>query len=439
MEYVMVISLGCPKNTVDSEILSKAVENAGYTLTNDEKKADIAIVNTCAFIEPAVEEAISVILETASLKTGASLKKLIVAGCLTERYREKILEEIPEVDLCIGIDAIPDIGDLIKNGRKAVYSGSREDAGFLNLPRNLSEKNGSAYLKISDGCDNACTYCMIPSIRGRLRSRSIADIVAEAEWLCSENKIREIILVAQDTTAYGTDIYGRPSLVMLLRELVKAGGLKWIRLLYCYPELITDELLDLIKAEDKILNYLDIPFQHASDRILKLMGRKDTLSDYTGLLARIRDRISGIVIRTTFITGFPGESEEDFRILESFVKENRFERVGVFTYYDEDGAPSYKLNGKVEPSVSEARRDRIMEIQKDISRDLNMRRIGRIYDIIIGNVSDDGIFYEGRSYGEAPEIDGLVYVAAKEPLTPGSIARVRILDANDYDLTGETI
>ena len=439
MERVMIISLGCPKNTVDSEIMSAVAENSGYEITTDALTADIAIVNTCAFIAPAVEEAISTILKTAELKENGSLKKLIVAGCLTERYREKVLNEIPEVDLCIGIDGIPLIGKFLKENKQGVITGDLDSVDFLNLDRKLSEGGGTAYVKISDGCDNTCTYCMIPSIRGKMRSRTIEDIKSEVLGLCNDKGIKEIILVAQDTTAYGIDIYGKLALSELLRELVKIEKLKWIRMLYCYPELITDDLIDLLATEEKMVNYLDIPFQHASDRILKLMGRSGTLRDYNNLIGKLRERMPDIIIRTTFITGFPGENDNDFEILRSFIEESKFGRVGVFTYYDEDKAASYKLPDKIEFEVSSGRRDILMSIQKEVSFQINEKRVRKIYDIIIGDVSDDGIFYEGRSYGEAPEIDGIVYVACAQPLKKGDIVPVKILEARDYDLIGEAI
>ncbi|MCK5759552.1 MAG: 30S ribosomal protein S12 methylthiotransferase RimO [Clostridiales bacterium] len=439
MERVMIISLGCPKNTVDSEIMSAIAENSGYEITTEALTADIAVVNTCAFIEPAVEEAISTILETAELKEKGLLKKLIVAGCLTERYREKIINDIPEVDLCIGVDGIPLLGKFLKENKQGVITGDLDSIDFLNLDRKLSEGGGTAYVKISDGCDNTCTYCMIPSIRGKMRSRTIEDISSEVLGLCNNSGINEIILVAQDTTAYGMDIYGKLALTDLLRELVKVEKLKWIRMLYCYPELITDELINLMANEDKIVNYLDIPFQHASDHILKLMGRSGTLNDYNILIEKLRDRLPDIIIRTTFITGFPGENDKDFKILQSFIEKSEFGRVGIFTYYDEDGAASYKLPDKIEFEVSSGRRDVLMSIQKEISFQLNEKRVQKIYDIMIGDVSDDGIFYEGRSYGEAPEIDGIVYVACAQPLNRGDMVPVKILEARDYDLIGEAI
>lgn len=439
MERIMIISLGCPKNIVDSEIMAAIAETSGYEITNDANSADIAVINTCAFIEPAVEEAISTILETAKLKENAVLKKLIVAGCLTERYKEKILDEIPEVDLCIGIDGIDKLGALLRENAGGIVTGDLESIDFLNLGRKLSSGAGTAYVKISDGCDNTCTYCMIPSIRGKMRSRTIGNIFEEVLALCKESGVKEIILVAQDTTAYGTDLYGKASLVDLLRELIKIEELRWVRMLYCYPELISDDLIDIMVKEDKIINYLDIPFQHASDVILKKMGRKGTFSAYRNLVEKLKNRIPDIIIRTTFITGFPGESDEDFNILLQFIEECRFDRVGVFTYFDEDKAASYNLPGKIKPEISSKRRDILMSLQNSISLENNKNRVSRFYDIIIGDVSDDGIFYEGRSYGEAPEIDGIIYVASAEPLESGDIIKVKILEARDYDLIGAAV
>jgi len=439
MEHIAIVSLGCPKNTVDSEILAAVADNSGYELTNDLENAEIAVINTCAFIQPAVEEAISTILDVSELKKTGKLKKLIVAGCLTERYREKILEELPEVDLCIGIDAIPELGRILQEGQDGILTGKKDSIDFLELPRKLSANDGSAYIKISDGCDNTCTYCMIPSIRGKMRSRRIEDIVNEVTGLTNENKLQEAILVAQDTTNYGFDLYGKPSLADLLERLISSEGPKWYRMLYCYPELIDDRLIDLIAANDNLVPYFDIPMQHASDRILKLMGRKGTNGYYRELIEKIRHKVPDAVIRTTFITGFPGESNEDFNELHKFIKEMKFDRIGVFTYCDEDGAASYKLPGKISDEISSKRRDILMREQAEISRKINEKRVGKVYDIIISNVSDDGIFYEGRSYAEAPEIDGLVYVASSEPLEPGDMVRVRILEAREYDLIGEAV
>ena len=367
MEHIAIISLGCPKNTVNSEILAAIAGNSGYELTNELEKAEIAVVNTCAFIEPAVEEAISTILDVSKLKKTGKLRRLIVAGCLTERYREKILEEMPEVDLCIGIDAIPHLGRILTEEPDGVLTGDRDSVDFLELPRKLSSSDKSAYIKISDGCDNTCTYCMIPSIRGRMRSRTIESIVKEVSSLTKEYNLHEAVLVAQDTTNYGFDIYGKPSLSDLLENLVNTDGPEWFRMLYCYPELIDDRLIDLIASSDRIVPYFDIPLQHASDRILKLMGRKGTNAYYRELIEKIRKRIPDAVIRTTFITGFPGENDEDFIKLHEFVKDMEFDRIGGFTYCDEDGAASYKLPDKIKGAVASKRRDILMTEQSAIS------------------------------------------------------------------------
>ncbi|MBN1624729.1 MAG: 30S ribosomal protein S12 methylthiotransferase RimO [Clostridia bacterium] len=439
MEHIAIISLGCPKNTVDSEILAAIAGNSGFELTNDLDAADIVVVNTCAFIEPAVEEAITTILDVSKLKKTGKLRRLIVAGCLTERYREKILEEMPEVDLCIGIDAIPELGRILTDEPVGVLTGDKTSIDFLELPRKLSASDKSAYIKISDGCDNTCTYCMIPSIRGKMRSRKIENIVEEVSSLAKEYNLHEAILVAQDTTNYGFDIYGKPSLSDLLEKLVTREGPEWFRMLYCYPELIDDRLIEIISSNERIIPYFDIPLQHASDRILKLMGRKGTNLYYRELIGKIRKKIKDAVIRTTFITGFPGESDQDFNELHQFVKDMNFDRIGVFTYCDEDGAASYKLPGKIEGTLASERRDILMSEQANISRKINQKRVGKVYDIIISNVSDDGIFYEARSYGEAPEIDGFVYVVSSEPLEPGAFVKARILEAREYDLIGEVL
>lgn len=439
MEHIALISLGCPKNTVDSEILAAVADDSGYILTNNLEQADIVVVNTCAFIEPAVQEAIETILDVSELKKTGKLKKLIVAGCLTERYREKILNELPEVDLCIGIDAIPQIGKILKEDTKGVLTGDKDSIDFLELPRKLSSKEKSAYIKISDGCDNTCTYCMIPLIRGRMRSRTIENIVKEVSGLTKEYDLHEAILVAQDTTNYGYDLYGKPALSDLLKKLIETKGPQWFRMLYCYPELIDNQLIDLIASHERLLPYFDIPLQHASDRILKIMGRKGTNSYYRELIGKIRNKMPDAIIRTTFITGFPGETDEDFKQLHEFIVDMQFDRIGVFTYCDEDGAASYKLPNKIDSTVASERRDILMTEQAAISKSKNEKRVGKVYDIIIGNVSDDGIFYEGRSYGEAPEIDGYVYVAASEPLELGDMVKVKILEAREYDLIGEAV
>jgi ribosomal protein S12 methylthiotransferase len=436
---ILINSLGCPKNLVDSEIIANSLKEACHELTADINDAEIAIINTCAFIEPAVKEAIDVILKTSESKQNGKLKKLIVTGCLVERYKSEILDNMPEVDLCIGIDGYKNINELINMSERTFICGAKTDSSFMNNKRLLSYNNGTAYLKIAEGCDNHCTYCTIPKIRGKQRSRSIEDICAEATDLVINHGIKEITLIAQDTTAYGKDIYGKPSLNELLKKLEQTEGLLWIRLLYCYPELISDELIETIKNSSKILHYIDIPLQHASDRILKLMGRKGSYDKYRSLIEKIRTQIPDMIIRTTFIVGFPDETEDDFDILRRFTEECRFDRAGVFEYCKEDGTPAARMKNQITKKSKADRKERLMLIQQKIAFDKNNERLEKIYSIIIQGVADDGIFYEGRSYGEAYEIDPLVYVSSKEPLEIGQIVDVKILNTDGYSIVGEVI
>ncbi|OQC01030.1 MAG: Ribosomal protein S12 methylthiotransferase RimO [Firmicutes bacterium ADurb.Bin099] len=439
MKKILINSLGCPKNLVDSEIMAKLLKDSGYVFTDNIQEAHIAIINTCSFIQPAVEEAINVILEAAEYKKQGILEKVVVTGCLVERYKEEIITSIPEVDVCVGIDGYKDIASVVGKTDKKLICGNKTDVGFMNIERLLSEHTASTYVKIAEGCDNRCTYCTIPSIRGRYRSRSIEDIYAEAEKLCSLHGIKEITLVAQDTTAYGTDIYGKPSLDLLLKKLERVESLQWIRLLYCYPELITDELIDTIKNSKKILHYLDIPLQHSSDRILKLMGRKGTCAMYRELIDKLRFHIPDIVLRTTFIVGFPKETEEDFENLCEFIKASRFDRAGFFEYCREKGTPAYKLKGQIPKKIKIQRLQQAEQIQQDILISKNDERIGKTYSIIIQDISDDGLFYVGRSYAEAYEIDPVIFVAAKEEITIGDIIDGVIVDIYEGSLIAEVV
>ncbi|MFA5341289.1 MAG: 30S ribosomal protein S12 methylthiotransferase RimO [Clostridia bacterium] len=439
MKKILINSLGCPKNLVDSEIMAKSLCDKGYVFTDSLDQADIAIINTCSFIEPAVKEAIDVILDTAKHKKNSSLKKIVVTGCLVERYKEQILESIPEVDICIGIDGYNDIVSLLEGSDEKLICGPKTDVSFMNNKRLLSDDTASAYVKISEGCDNKCTYCTIPSIRGKFRSRTINDICNEVEALCNQNGIKEITLVAQDTTAYGSDIYGKPSLYMLLENLENIKPLKWIRLLYCYPELITDKLIEKIKNSNKILHYIDMPLQHASDRILKLMGRKGTKEQYLTLINKLRINIPDIVLRTTFIVGFPQETDEDFNILCSFIEANRFDRAGFFEYCREPDTPAYRLSGQISKKIKTQRRKRAEGLQHDVLINKNDERIGKIYSIIIQGVSDDGLFYIGRSYAEAFEIDPVIYVLSKEPLYVKDMVDAVIIAKDDDSLIAEVV
>lgn len=441
-----VVSLGCPKNLVDSEIMLGILKKEDYEITNDESDANIIIVNTCGFIESAVEESINSILEMAQYKQ-RKCKLLIVTGCLAERYKEQILKEIPEVDAVIGTGGYGHIAQIIEKLDKAEETISQDKRLFLDYEsgveylkgeRVISSKIGYAYLKIAEGCDNCCTYCVIPSLRGAYTSRPMEDIIVEAEQLAKQG-VKEVILIAQDVTRYGEDLYKQKKLVDLIREISKIEEIKWIRLLYCYPEEIDDNLIAEIASNPKVVKYLDIPIQHASDKILKAMGRRGTLDNLEMLLSKLRNGIPDIVIRTTLIVGFPGEDEKDFKILYNFVKKHQFDRLGVFTYSKEEGTLAYDMKPQIKRSVKESRLSDIMQLQKEIMMGKNNARLNKVYTVLVESVAEDGIFYVGRSYAEAPDIDNLIYFTSGEPLEFGSFAEVKILNMDDYDLIGEVI
>ncbi|HHW00064.1 MAG TPA: 30S ribosomal protein S12 methylthiotransferase RimO [Clostridiaceae bacterium] len=435
---VGVVSLGCPKNLVDSEIMLGMLKEKGYEFTSDKDEAEVLIVNTCGFIESAQQESVNTILEMAECKKN-NCKLLLVTGCLAERYREQITSEIPEVDAVIGTGSFDKIIEVIENSlpeEKTVLCGDLCGVDYLEKNRFLSNRNGFTYLKIAEGCDNCCTYCVIPSLRGRYRSRKMENIVSEARKLV-DSGIKELVLVAQDTTLYGLDLYGSKKLVDLIQELSKIDGLKWIRLLYCYPEEIDDRLIQEIKNNSKVCKYLDIPIQHISDKILKSMGRRGNSREIRNLIVRLKSEIPEIIIRTTFIVGFPGEDENDFEMLRNFVKEAEFDRLGVFTYSMEEGTPAFNMDKQVDDNIKNERYNEIMEIQYNITREKNRSRVGQTYDAIVQGVADDGIFYYGRTYAEAPEIDGVVYFTSSEPLEMGEFYKVEILSEDEYDLIGE--
>jgi len=440
LRKIGLISLGCPKNLIDSEIMMGSLRDAGYELTAELEKADAIIVNTCAFIGEAKEEAVMTILEAAKYKEQGNLKYLVVTGCLAERYKEEILKEIPEVDLVVGTGSIGRIAEIINEAEadkmQKVYADLPNSVEYLDSQRILSDNKPYSYLKIAEGCSNHCTYCIIPSLRGPYRSRTIESIVNEAGKLAAAGK-KEIVLVAQDVTRYGMDLYGEIKLVPLIRKLSEIEGIARIRLLYCYPERINDELIEEMSRNPRLCRYFDIPLQHVSDKILKAMGRRGTKDYIINLLKKIRERIPGVAIRTTFIAGFPGETEEDFNELYRFVEDHRFEHLGVFAYSREEGTPAYKMKGHLPKKVKEERRSRIMELQQRKIAQYNSSRIGQIYDTMIDGVAEDGIFYIGRSYAEAPEIDPVIYVSSAEPLEIGEVVPVKILCADGYDLIGE--
>lgn len=433
-----VISLGCPKNLVDSEVMLGALDREGYEITNDDREADIIIVNTCGFIEKAKQESIDTILEMARHKSGR-LKLLIVAGCLAERYREEIIREMPEVDAVAGTGSYSDIAEIIKkaeDGARPVMCGCNAGVDYLEGDRLLSTYGGYAYLKIAEGCSNCCTYCVIPSIRGPYRSRSLESIINEGRRLAGKG-VKELILVAQDTTRYGTDLYGEKSLLELISGLSGLEGIEWIRLLYCYPEEVDDGLIRAFKTNPKLCRYLDMPIQHISDKILGRMGRRSSAEEIKRLLERLRKEIPGLYIRTSLIAGFPGEDEKDFGLLEEFLKQYRLDRVGVFTYSREENTPAANMKPQIDAATKKSRFERLMSLQKDISLQKNQERVGRTYRTLVEGVAEDGIFYRGRTYAEAPEIDGSVFFTSREPLQKGQFVNVSVLCADEYDITGE--
>ncbi len=437
---VSVVSLGCPKNQVDAEMMLGALLSGGFELSVVEAEADAIIINTCGFIEDAKKEAIENILECAAYKKEGNLKALIVTGCLAERYKDDITEEIPEVDLVVGIGSNKNIAELTKSaieGRCENSYGPKEDLN-LNADRLLGGYPFSAYIKISDGCDNCCTYCAIPRIRGRLRSRRIEDIVKEAEKLADEG-VTELIVVGQDTTAYGEDLYGESKLPELLRELCGIEKLHWIRTLYTYPERITDELLDTIAENKKLVHYLDMPLQHADGEILKRMNRRGDRDSLTALVNKIRAKIPDITLRTTFITGFPGETDEQFCSLHEFVKETRFDRLGCFPYSAEEDTISATFDGQIDEQTKADRMELIMADQMTIAAEKNEEKIDSVIEVLIEGWDDYIKCYFGRSPADAPEIDGKVFFTSDEPLVIGDYVYVRVNDCLEYDLLGEKI
>ena len=438
MYKVSMVSLGCPKNQVDAEMMLYTLKQAGFELSPEEAQADAIIINTCGFIEDAKAEAIENILEAARYKDEGNCKALIVTGCLAERYKDDVTEEIPEVDVCVGIGSNSKIAEIVKNAIEGNCQNSFGDKTNLDLngKRILGGYPFTAYLKVADGCDNCCTYCAIPKIRGKLRSRTIEDCVKEAKEL-AQNGVRELIVVAQDTTAYGTDIYGEPKLAELLKELCKVDGIHWIRTLYTYPDKITDELLDVIASEEKLVKYLDIPLQHVNGEILKKMNRKGDKESLVKLIEKIRAKIPDITLRTTFITGFPGESEEQFCELAEFVKETRFDRLGCFTYSAEEDTIAGEMPDQIDEQTKVSRMENIMDMQTLIAADKNEEKIDSVIEVLIEGWDDYIKCYFGRTTGDAPEVDGKIFFMSTRPLVIGDFAKVQINDCIEYDLLGE--
>ena len=440
MYKISMVSLGCPKNQVDAEMMLSSLKNGGYDIAAEEAEADAIIINTCGFIEDAKKEAIENILEAARYKKTGKCRALIVTGCLAERYRDDVTEEIPEVDVCVGIGSNGRICDIVKNaieGKKQNCYGEKYELD-LNADRILGGYPFSTYLKVADGCDNCCTYCAIPKIRGRMRSRRIEDCVAEAKIL-AERGVKELIVVAQDTTAYGEDIYGKAMLPELLRELCKVEGLHWIRTLYTYPDRITDELLDTVASEEKLVKYFDIPIQHVNGEILKRMNRKGDYNTLSALIDKIREKIPGVTIRTTLITGFPGETEEQFSELARFVKEKRFERLGCFTYSAEEGTVAAEFADQTDEQTKVDRMENIMELQLTVAAEKNEEKIGSVTEVLIEGWDDYIKCYFGRTPADAPDVDGKIFFMADRQLVLGDFVKVQINDCIDYDLLGELI
>ena len=433
---VGMVSLGCDKNRVDSELILGSI-NKFYEITNNPKDAEIIIINTCGFIESAKQESIDTILEMAEYKKTHKCKMIIATGCLTQRYGDELLELIPEIDILMGVNDYMKLHKLIVDFIKTeqrVSSTTYKDEGVNEGERILTTNSHTAYLRIAEGCNNFCTYCIIPKIRGKFRSRSKESILAEANSLVNQG-VKEIILIAQDLTNYGEDLYGKNQLHVLINELSEIEGLEWIRLLYCYPEEITNELIEVIANNPKVMKYLDLPIQHISNNILKMMARKTNKETIIDKIDLLREKVPGITLRTSLIVGFPGETEEDFNELCSFLKDYKLDNVGVFTYSQEEGTAAAKLPNQIDEDVKIKRKETLMNIQRGIVRDLNKLKIGNIYDTIIDGST--GEYYIGRNYEMAPEIDGLIYVTKKKTLKKGDIIKVKITNVMEYDLVGD--
>lgn len=438
MKNIGLVSLGCAKNQTDAEIMLGILAEDGYNITYDPSDADVIIVNTCGFIESAKQESINAILEMAQYKD-EKCKLLIATGCLAERYANDILIELPEVDAIVGTGDYDKIAEVIKSafeGEKPVICGHKDRTPEERLPRILSTPPYTAYLKIADGCDNNCTYCAIPKIRGHFRSRKIEDIVDEAQRL-AESGVKELILIAQDTSRYGSDIYSENSLDKLLEKLVKIEKIKWIRVHYFYPEAITDRLIDTMAKYDKICNYIDMPVQHGNNEILRRMARRTTQEQMLEKIEKIRDKMPDAVIRTSIIVGFPGETEAQFNDLYEFIKKVRFDRMGVFTYSQEENTPAASFPDQIDEDIKNERLDKLMTLQQGISLELNKAKLGKTIEVLVEGYDEDNFLFYGRSRGDSIEVDGTVYFATEDEVTPGDIIKVKILDADEYDLTGQ--
>jgi ribosomal protein S12 methylthiotransferase len=439
-EKVAIVTLGCEKNLVDSDMMAHLIDEKGYELVDDPKDATVVIVNTCGFIDAAKEESVNTILDMADLKETGKLKSLVVAGCLTQRYKEDILQEIPEVDGIVGTGDFMSITSIIEDslaGKRPIHVGNPVFSYEEVVKRKVKAGTFSAYIKIAEGCDNACTFCSIPLMRGAFRSRSIDSILEEAEHLVSQGVV-EISLIAQDSTNYGTDLYGKHMLAELLNRLSEVEGLQWIRLHYAYPGFFTDELIDVFATNPKVCKYIDMPLQHSEDHILKKMRRPGRQRDIRELLAKIRSRVPDVALRTSLIVGFPGETEEDFNRLCEFVKECKFDRLGVFTYSNEEDTPATRLPDHLDEQTKERRANQLMEIQREISRARNDRFVGKTLDVLLERYEGRNDVYVGRTMYDAPEIDGEVFVTGYKGEL-GKIVKVKITHSFEYDLAGEVL
>ncbi len=437
---VGMVSLGCPKNQMDAELMLAKLEKAGFEITAESGLADVVIVNTCGFIEDAKRESIDNILEFAQLKKEGQIKRIIVTGCLAERYQQELVKELPECDSVLGLGANGDIVEAVQKvtDGESVHRFPPKECWSLEGDRLQTTPHFFAYLRIADGCDNRCTYCAIPLIRGGLRSRPMENILAEAAKLVADG-VKELVLVAQDTTVYGKDLYGEVRLPALLRELCRIDGLKWIRLLYCYPEHITDELLDVMATEEKVLPYMDMPLQHASGKVLRAMNRPGDRASLTALVKRIRDKVPNITLRTTVMTGFPGETKQDFEELCAFIQDAQFERLGCFAYSAEEGTPAATLPDQVPEKVKFRRRDIVMEEQSRISDRRNEAMIGKTLTVLVESFDKYAECWFGRSEGDAPDIDGKVFFIPTSRVQAGDFVQVTVTDTMDWDLIGEMV
>lgn len=438
---ILFVSLGCDKNRVDSEKMLSLLHLDGWEITDEEEMADVIVVNTCCFINDAKQESIDMLLEMAQYKKTGRCKALIAAGCMAQRYDREIRESLPEVDAVLGTGSLDKVADVVRDA----ISGRQDDelGGIDSLPlsdgsRILTTGGHYAYLKIAEGCDRRCTYCAIPMVRGRYRSVPKEQLLAEARQL-AEGGVKELILVAQETTLYGSDLYGKPVLHELIHELAKIQGIRWIRVLYCYPENIYEELIECMKTEKKFVHYLDLPIQHADDQILKRMGRHTTQKELREIIAHLREQVPDIMLRTTLITGFPGETQEQHEEVCRFINEIEFNRLGVFTYSQEEGTPAARMDGQIDEETKLDRRDELMELQMEISSDLSRRMVGRTIECMVEGKAADEDVYVARGYGDAPDVDGYIFIRTRQNLMTGDFARVKITGASDYDLTAELV